>query len=91
MEGYYAMRSILIAAGIGLIIGSQPMASEPADIAKLMAGEACRFCDLSGASLARQQFPKASLGRANLRESDLKGTNLAGTDLGGADLRRANL
>jgi uncharacterized protein YjbI with pentapeptide repeats len=90
-RGRIAVRSILIAAVLGLTVVTQGLAFDPADEQKLKAGQSCDLCDLSGIRLMTQAFPKARLSRANLRESDLKGTDLSGADLGGADLRRANM
>jgi len=68
---------------------------------KLLDGNRCIECDLSGVDLTHADLEEADLERsdlhmvilkdADLSEANLKGTNLSGADLRNADLRNADL
>ena len=54
-------------------------------------GEACFWCDLSGAPLADADLRDVELPGTDLTDADLSGAVLRNADLSGADLTRANL
>jgi len=73
-----------------------PTALDPADVARLLATNACPGCALYGADLAGAGLGGADLSGANLAAASLRGANLAGanliaTSLAGADLSLVDL
>ena len=79
-----------------LAFGAAPsQAADKAAVKKVLAGQSCERCDLTGANLSGQPLlialDNADLTRANLTGADMAGASLAHADLTSAKLNQAYL
>lgn len=87
----YQRLSTVLILFLPLFLTIPAHAEKPEDVKQLTDTKKCRKCDLSGASLSRQNLKGADLTNANLRRADLSRTNLKDANLSSADLSNADL
>ena len=87
-------QSIQVAAAVllgTLALSATPTwAADKAAVKKVLAGQSCERCDLTGANL-RGQALLAALDNADLTRANLTGADMAGASLAHADLTSAKL
>jgi uncharacterized protein YjbI with pentapeptide repeats len=73
------------------LIAAAPMAQayDPEDLTRLLSGNSCPGCDLTGANLSGASLEGANLSGANLSWANLTGANLSGANLLGTNFSGA--